>query len=87
MNGYILLRLHLWLFKNTVFFYVILVALVLMCLLNMPHRNLDESCGQLYLVLDSLAFHSTSFSAGTVSIWMRIKMVWQSKIFIQDLMI
>ena len=66
---------------------MILVALVLMFLLNMPHINLDESCGQLYLVLDSVAFHSTSFSAGTVSIWMRIKMVWQSKIFIQDLMI
>lgn len=33
------------------------VALVLMFLWIMPHVNLEESCGQLYLVLDSLAFH------------------------------
>ena len=59
MNGHILIMLHLWLFiqKHVLFSNVIFVALVLMFLWIMPHMNLEESCGQLYLVLDSLAFH------------------------------
>ena len=62
MNGDILLMLHVWWFvqKHIFFSNVILVALVWLVLMFSwitPHMNLDESCGQLYLVLDSLAFH------------------------------